>query len=543
MKSIRLGSCAFSLVLVAAAWAIGQTTIPAATPTTAPTTRVSWHLNPKLPTIFIVGDSTAQNGDPGHTGWGKPFASYVDMTKANYVNAAVGGRSSRTYVAEGRWDRVAAAVKEGDFVLVGFGHNDGGGVSFRGSLPGIGDETQDVENKTTHAHETVHTYGWYMRKMVEETKAKDAIPIVVAVTPRNIWNDGRVEREMGKFNEWAKQVAIAERVAFIDLTDMVCDRYEQMGPDEVKKLFPIDHTHTGPQGAAINAEYVLAGVKALHRQMLLQLLSAAAMDVAPATQPSVVLGRATRGAAGTFDESYFLNVQEPADPKLPDVILIGDSTVRNGRGDGADGQWGWGDALRAWIDPHKVNLVNRALGGTTAGSFQKGEWPGVLEIIKPGDVVFIQFGTNSDGPPLGIGEETAQKRNRDGSTATAHTYGWYLRKYIADIRSKDATPVLCTLVPRNVWKNGAYAAHDVHADWARQVASDEKVDLLDLYAAGSKRYAAMGEKGATAVFADGRVHTNHEGAEILAAVVVEELKQLPDNPTADYLHDKPEPSW
>jgi lysophospholipase L1-like esterase len=379
--------------------------------------------------------------------------------------------------------------------------------------------------------------------MVEETKAKDAIPIVVAVTPRNIWTDGRVEREMGKFNEWAKQVAVAEHVAYIDLTDMVCDRYEQMGPDEVKKLFPIDHTHTGPAGAAINAEYVLAGVKALHRQMLLQLLSSAARDVVPATQPSVVLGRANRGAAGSFDEAYFLNVQEAADPKLPDVILIGDSTVRNGRGDGADGQWGWGDALRAWIDPHKVNLVNRALGGTTAGSFQKSEWPEVLEIIKPGAVVFIQFGTNGDGPPAGIGEETVEKRNRDGIATTAHTYGWYLRKYIADIRSAGATPVLCTLVPRNVWKNGQWAAKDVHADWARQVASDQKVDLLDLYAAGSKKYAAMGEKGALAVFADGRVHTNHDGAEILAAIVVEESKKLAENPIGNYLREKPEASW
>jgi lysophospholipase L1-like esterase len=380
--------------------------------------------------------------------------------------------------------------------------------------------------------------------MVQETNAKDAIPIVVAVTPRNIWNDGRVEREMGKFNEWAKQVCVAEHAAFIDLTDAVCDRYEQMGPDEVKKLFPIDHTHTNAEGAAINAEYVLAGVKALHRQMLLQLLSPAAMDVVPATQPSVVLGRATRGAPGTFDEDYFLNVQKPADPKLPSIILIGDSTVRNGRGDGGDGQWGWGDALRAWIDPHKANLVNRALGGTTAGSFQKSEWPGVLEIIKSGDVVLIQFGTNPDGPPLGIGEETAQKHSRDGGgSAVARTYGWYLRKYIADIRGKGATPVLCTLVPRNVWKGGKFAAQDVHADWARQVASEQKMDLLDLHAAASKRYAAMGEKAATAVFADGRVHTNHDGAEVLAAIVVGESKKLRDDPIAGYLRDKPQAAW
>ena len=308
------------LTLLFASCAMAQTSAPTTRPTTAP---AAWRLNPKLPTIFLAGDSTAQNGDPLHTGWGKPFASYIDKTKANWVNAAIGGRSSKTFVTEGRWDRIAAALKPGDFVLIQFGHNDGAAPSFRGSLPGIGDETRDVENQTTHAQETVHTYGYYMKKMVEETKAKDAVPIIVAVTPRNIWKDGHVERVMGHFNEWAKQIAVAEHVAYIDLTNIVCDRYEQMGPDEVKKFFPADHTHTGPEGAALNAECVLAGVKALHRQLLLQLLSPAAMDVVPATQPSVILGRANRGAPGTFDEANFLNVQLPADPNLPNIILIG----------------------------------------------------------------------------------------------------------------------------------------------------------------------------------------------------------------------------
>lgn len=525
-----------SLVLLITSWATAQSTRPATGPV--------WHLNPNLPTIFLAGDSTAQNGDPGHTGWGKPFAAYIDLSKANWVNAAIGGRSSRTYVSEGRWARIVAALKPGDFVFIQFGHNDGGPATFRGSLPGLGDETQDVVIKTTGVHETVHTYGYYMRKMIDQTKEKDAIPIVVAVTPRNIWTDGHVERVMGHFNEWAKQLAVEEHVAFIDLTDMAADRYEQMGQDAVKKLFPIDHTHTGPDGAAINAECVLAGIKALHRQMLLQLLSPAALDVAAATQGSVLLGRANRGAPRSFDFNYFLNVQEPANPELPSIILIGDSTVRNGRGDGANGQWGWGEALRAWIDPHKANLVNRALGGTTAGSFMRSEWAGVLAIIKPGDVVLVQFGTNNDGPPLGIGEETREVPNRDGSgTTLEHTYGWYLRKYIADIRGKGATPVLCTLVPRNVWKDGKWAAQDVHADWARQAAADKKVDLLDLYQAGSERYASLGQDGATALFADGRVHTNHDGAEVLAGIVVGELKRLADDPVKDDLREEAQRAW
>ena len=101
---------------------LAQTTRPAAT-------QPAWKLNAALPTIFLAGDSTAQVGDPLHTGWGKFFANYVDRNKANWVNAAIGGRSSRTYVTEGRWDRIVSSLKPGDFVLIQFGQNDGGPVN------------------------------------------------------------------------------------------------------------------------------------------------------------------------------------------------------------------------------------------------------------------------------------------------------------------------------------------------------------------------------------------------------------------------------
>jgi lysophospholipase L1-like esterase len=515
----------------------GQACSLAAAQSTQPAVR----LNASLPTIFLAGDSTAQVGDPDHTGWGKPFAAYVDAAKANWVNAARGGRSSRSYVHEGIWDRMLANVKSGDFVFIQFGHNDGGdpqSANGRPSLPGLGAETVE-----TVKHEMVHTYGWYMRKMVEDTKAKGAMPILVSMTVRNVWTDGHVERAEGQYDQWTKQTAIDEHVAFIDLTNLVADRYEQMGQDAVKKLFPLDHTHTGPEGAAINAENVLAGVKALHRQLLIRLLSPAARAVDPAPQSFILtaqFGRPGR-AATKFEQDNFLNWPTPADATLPDIFLIGDSTVRNGRGDGAGGQWGWGDALAAYIDADKANLVNRALGGTGARTYMP-EWPAALAMIKPGDVVLMQFGTNDNGARgalPGIGEETKQAGDE-----TVHTYGWYLQKYIADVRGKNATPVVCTLVPRNIWQDGKIARqHNSHADWARQVAKSEGVALLDLNELAAQRYDKLGQKATTAVFADGRVHTNHEGAELLATAVIEGLKSLPDDPVAGYLRAKPAATW
>jgi lysophospholipase L1-like esterase len=88
------------------------------------------------------------------------------------VNHAVGGLSSRTYLNQGHWDRVLAMLKPGDFVMMQFGHNDDGPVNdnfrARGSIKGVGDETQEIDNTLTGQHEVVHSFGWYLRRFIAE---------------------------------------------------------------------------------------------------------------------------------------------------------------------------------------------------------------------------------------------------------------------------------------------------------------------------------------------------------------------------------------
>jgi lysophospholipase L1-like esterase len=227
------------------------------------------------------------------------------------------------------------------------------------------------------------------------------------------------------------------------------------------------------------------------------------------------------------------------------LFLIGDSTVRNGRGDGIDGlgQWGWGDPLAAYLDPAKINLVNRAVGGTGARTFMvQGYWDKVLAMLKPGDLVIMQFGHNDNGssaPIKGIGEDTEQR-----SGETVHTWGWYLRKYIADTRAHGAIPILCTLIPRNIWENGKITRPTAsHADWAREVAKAESVPLLDLYERIATQYDSLGETAVTALFADKRVHTTRAGAELNASVVATALRALPNDPAAPFLRADPAHVW
>src|SRR5262249_38791351 len=107
----------------------------------------------KRPTLFIVGDSTVKNGTKGQMGWGEAIAKHFDKDKIKVANHAIGGRSSRTFQTEGRWDKILAAARPGDLVLIQMGHNDGGPLDdakrARGSLRGTGEETREIDNPIT----------------------------------------------------------------------------------------------------------------------------------------------------------------------------------------------------------------------------------------------------------------------------------------------------------------------------------------------------------------------------------------------------------
>jgi rhamnogalacturonan acetylesterase len=260
---MRMGLAVFLLTFLVSVSAMAQDrTGP---PPTPPQTSVAPNppLDPKLPTIFIVGDSTARN--QADLGWGDHFAHYFDTTRVNIANRARAGRSSRTYINEGSWDKVLAEMKPGDYVLLQMGHNDGGdlgGARPRGTLKGLGDETQEVTLPDGHT-ETVHTYGWYMRKYIADTRAKHATPILLSLTVRNIWKDGHIERDMG-YDGYIQQLASEQNVAFIDMAAVEADRLEALGPEKTAALFPIDHTHTSAEGGELAAQSVVIALRTAH---------------------------------------------------------------------------------------------------------------------------------------------------------------------------------------------------------------------------------------------------------------------------------------
>ncbi|HEX8297314.1 MAG TPA: rhamnogalacturonan acetylesterase [Chthoniobacteraceae bacterium] len=249
----------------------------------------------KLPAVFLVGDSTVKNSTRGLQGWGTPIASWFDQTKIKVENRALGGRSSRSYIREELWDKVVADLQPGDFVLIQFGHNDGGPLDegrARASLKGDGEETKDVVIKETGVAETVRTYGAYLRRYVADTKAKGATPIVCSLVPRNIWADGRVVRASDSYGKWAEAVAKAKGVFFLDLNEIIARKYEAVGPEKVLAEYftAADHTHTTPAGAAFNAACVAEGIRALPKCPLSAFVLREPTRL-PATVPDAALTR------------------------------------------------------------------------------------------------------------------------------------------------------------------------------------------------------------------------------------------------------------
>jgi rhamnogalacturonan acetylesterase len=113
--------------------------------------------------------------------------------------------------------------------------------------------------------ETVHTYGWYLRKFVKDAKEKSATPVVLSLIPRNMWQGERVNRASKDYGKWAREAAETEGVLFVDLNEIVAKRYESEGKAKVQQLYfdPADHTHTRAAGAQVNAECVAAGIDEL----------------------------------------------------------------------------------------------------------------------------------------------------------------------------------------------------------------------------------------------------------------------------------------
>ena len=280
-----------------------------------------------------------------------------------------------------------------------------------------------------------------------------------------------------------------------------------------------------------------------HLAFILKLCCAAAVVASSAAS-----AQTPPPAVNTDPRNAQVVLPEPSNPNLPSLILIGDSTVRNGKDDGqgkgAAGQWGWGNPLATMFDPARINVVNRAIGGLSSRTYLTTKhWQRTLAFVKAGDVVLIQFGHNDAGPVndnvrargtiKGTGDEAEEIDNlMTGEREVVHSYGWYLRTFVADIKARGATAVICSPIPRKSWDGDGKIrrSQNEYAGWAEQVARQQKVGFIDLNGIIASQYDAMGRDEVMKLFPlvtpDEQTHTNLAGAELNARAVVAGLKTL-----------------
>ena len=228
----------------------------------------------------------------------------------------------------------------------------------------------------------------------------------------------------------------------------------------------------------------------------------------------------------------------------PTLYIIGDSTVRNTNRP----QCGWGEMIGELLDTTKISISNQAMAGRSTRTFIKEKrWEKVLSTLKKGDYVIMQFGHNEGSKPdtsragyrgvlRGTGDETVSLTWKDSSVEVVHTYGWYLRKFIREARERGATPIVCSMIPRNQWTDGKVRLADKDfGKWAKEIAESEGVAFVDLNSITAEKYNAMGPDEVAKLFYKDHTHTNEEGAKINAASVAEGLRLLKNNSLAAYL--------
>jgi len=213
--------------------------------------------------VWLIGDSTMCYYEPSRaplTGWGMPFVNFFDST-VQIENRARGGRSTRTFISENRWQAVADSMREGDFLLIQFGHND-----------------EAREERYKDRYTTPEDYRKNLTRFISEARDKKVVPVLITPVSRMRFSkEGNAEETHVEYSAIVKEVAAATNTPLIDLDQKSRELYQQYGQDKTKLLFmqiepgenPVypegqkDNTHFNELGARKIAEIVLKEIRSL----------------------------------------------------------------------------------------------------------------------------------------------------------------------------------------------------------------------------------------------------------------------------------------
>jgi len=215
--------------------------------------------------IFMAGDSTMANKEVKaypETGWGMPFSYFFDST-VTVDNRAKNGRSTRTFISEGLWQKLIDDVHEDDYVFIQFGHND------------------ELKEKTDR-YTPPGDYKTNLAKFITETRNKKANPVLLTpVTRRQFDSTGHIKETHQIYSGLVREIAKQYNIPLIDIDEKSKALLQQFGADNSKWLFmqlePAenpnypdgrnDNTHFNELGARLIAQLVLKEIKELKLEL------------------------------------------------------------------------------------------------------------------------------------------------------------------------------------------------------------------------------------------------------------------------------------
>ena len=176
--------------------------------------------------IWLAGDSTMANYSPERypqTGWGQVLKKFC-KPGVEVKNHAAGGRSAKSFIDEKRWDHIQKGLKKGDYVFIQFGHNDQKGDQARHTDP-------------------AGSYRDYLKKYIEDTRARGAYPVLVTSVARRLVEKGNIVNSLGTYPQAMKEVAAETHTPVIDLNSISIRKFNELGPEKAKEVF----LHFGPE--------------------------------------------------------------------------------------------------------------------------------------------------------------------------------------------------------------------------------------------------------------------------------------------------------
>lgn len=199
--------------------------------------------------IYIAGDSTASyygEDRAPRTGWAQVLDPMFDK-KITVQNHASSGRSSKSFIDEGRLDTILAEIDKKDYLFIQFGHND------------------SKSNDPARYTEPFTTYQSHLKEYIDGAREKGAIPVLLTpVERRGFTEDGQAKRSHGDYPEAMKQLGAEEQVPVIDMSEKSIDLYNQLGPEGSKDLFMwfAEGEHPNyPEGVSDNTHFQENGAK------------------------------------------------------------------------------------------------------------------------------------------------------------------------------------------------------------------------------------------------------------------------------------------